>query len=325
MRRFCNRVLAALLASASVLATHAARADATEDEALIRQGLDLRRAHRDAEALELFRKAYAIHATPRARAQIALAEQSLGQWVAAEADLRTALESDDAWVLRNRASLEEARSFVATHLGWLTVSSSVQARLSVNGTPAGATPMKDPLRVVAGTALLRVEADGYVTVDRSVRVEPGEHAAEFVALAPESTRASAPPAHEDDAARGAAPPLRPPAADSPSRPVPWAALSAAAVGAAGVTVGTIYGIEVLTDKAARDQHCDAGRCDPVGLNYDASARGAATVSTISFGVAAAGFVVSVWLFAREASRPRAIVVAPIASPRFAGLGAGAVW
>src|SRR6185312_3741828 len=65
----------------------AAPARADDPDALIDQGLELREHGKDADALALFERAYSASPTPRAKAQIALAEQALGRWAAAEKDL----------------------------------------------------------------------------------------------------------------------------------------------------------------------------------------------------------------------------------------------
>ena len=95
-----------LAAAALVSLAPPARADEPPDsEALIAHGLELRRQHEDASALADFRRAYALQPTPRCRAQIGLAEQSLGQWLPAETDLRAALSAaDDPWSLKTRVS-----------------------------------------------------------------------------------------------------------------------------------------------------------------------------------------------------------------------------
>ena len=90
---------ATVLAAALVCVAAEARAQTSEPELLVKQGLELRREHRDGEALDTFRRAYAAAPTPRVRVQIAFAEQALGRWVDAEADLQKALASaDDAWI-----------------------------------------------------------------------------------------------------------------------------------------------------------------------------------------------------------------------------------
>src|SRR5450432_1999872 len=91
-------VLLALVAS-----TVTARADGGDaGEALVRRGLELRKAGQDEQALEAFRSAYKLKATPRAQAQMGMAEQALGRWGDAESDLKGALAVDqDAWIARN--------------------------------------------------------------------------------------------------------------------------------------------------------------------------------------------------------------------------------
>src|SRR5689334_843537 len=107
---------AAFVLVASLCVSSMASADA--DDALIESGLRLRREHRDAEALEQFRHAYQAHPTPRTRAQIGFAEQALGQWIEAEADLTTALESrEDSWIASHVDALQTALTAIRQHLG----------------------------------------------------------------------------------------------------------------------------------------------------------------------------------------------------------------
>jgi len=92
------------------------QARAEDVESLIKKGTELRRVHRDREALAEFRKAAAIEETPRVLAQIALAEQALGIWVDAEAHLKKALAAEsDAWIRKNagvlRGALDQYLSF----------------------------------------------------------------------------------------------------------------------------------------------------------------------------------------------------------------------
>src|SRR3982751_2270792 len=86
-----------LIAGALVGAARQARAD--DAEPLIRRGIELRRAGRDAEALEQFRQANQLAPSPRAAAQIGLAEQALGRWLDADGHLRAALAApSDPWI-----------------------------------------------------------------------------------------------------------------------------------------------------------------------------------------------------------------------------------
>src|SRR5437868_5098645 len=110
-RRPSGRTRALLSAwLALVLAGSAGAARADDADALIKQGVELRRARRDREALERFRRAYDLAPTPRALAQMGLAEQALSRWVDAESHLGRALEiAEDAWIAKYRTTLEASR------------------------------------------------------------------------------------------------------------------------------------------------------------------------------------------------------------------------
>src|SRR5688572_26126191 len=115
-RRSWSRRLSIACAVALSLAGEA-RAD--DVESLIQRGIDLRRRGQDAEALESFRAANERRPTPRAMAQIGLAEQALGRWIDADLHLGEALSAgDDPWIVKNRGALEGARALVEKHLGW---------------------------------------------------------------------------------------------------------------------------------------------------------------------------------------------------------------
>ncbi|MBC8132597.1 MAG: hypothetical protein H7X95_06420, partial [Deltaproteobacteria bacterium] len=104
-------------------------AAAADPEALIRQGIEYRRADRNMEALKVFQQAYDLQKSPRALAQIGTAEQALGRWGAADRHLRHAIGSvDDPWIRKHRAALNDALKVIGEHVG----------RLDVTGTPAGA-------------------------------------------------------------------------------------------------------------------------------------------------------------------------------------------
>jgi hypothetical protein len=145
-----------------------------EAERFMRQGIELRRAGRDEEALELFRRAESLQASPRGLAQMGLAEQALGRWVAADKDLASALQArNDAWVIKNRAVLESARTSVGNHLGRVTILGSPSgATVLINGQKAGTLPLADPVVVAAGEVFVAAEAPGFVSINRKITVDP---------------------------------------------------------------------------------------------------------------------------------------------------------
>lgn len=182
----CRLPLPLLLAASLALAPVAGLAQAPDAEALIREGAALRRERRDEEALDRFQRAWELGRSPRARAQMAFAEQALGRWPRAEAHLREAREaSTDPWIRDHLAVIDRSTEIVAGHLASLAVAGGVPgAEVLVDGHVEGTIPLPGPLRVAAGQVALEVRAPGYVTVRRSVQLAAGATARETVDLAP---------------------------------------------------------------------------------------------------------------------------------------------
>jgi len=182
-------VLASALAGA--LLTFAASAGAQDADTLIKQGVELRRENKDQAALEQFQRAYDLSPTPRALAQMALAEQALGRWVDAEAHVTRALASPgDPWIAKYEATLERSREAIAGHLGSLVVTGTpAGAEVHVDGRPVGALPL-GPLRLPTGSVVVDVSANGHTPVTRALSIVSGQIAREDFALPPTSAEAS---------------------------------------------------------------------------------------------------------------------------------------
>jgi len=320
-----------LLALAIVCAATASRpgraadpAPPSADEALQR-GVELRKEGRDTEALREFVRAYELAPTPRARAQIGLAEQALGRWVAAEQHLGEALAArDDPWIAGYAEPLEKALATVERHLASVDVTANVPgATLSVNGAQVAELPLERPVRVVAGTAVLAVRAPGHVEVRRTIEAPPGATVHEEFSLVlqppPPGSVGAAPravtaaPAGPGD--RGAG--LR------------TAGLITGGLGVAGLAVGTYFGVRTLADKSDRDGHCSSQGCDPRGVELDHQARTDATISTIGFGAGLAFAAAGAVLFWRGSAPPRGATtglrVLPVIGRGAAGIGAMGAW
>lgn len=192
----------ALFAGFSLVQASPARA--ADVDALIERGVELRREGRDAEALDVFQQAYVASGSPRAQAQVALAHQALGRWIEAESNLTAALATDHPWISRNRAPLDQALATIRSHLAWLEVRGTPDgATVEINGRDAGALPLDEPVRVVAGDVVLRVSAEGHAPLSRTLSVRPGARAREIVKLvaAPPGSVAPAPEGPVPDAGR----------------------------------------------------------------------------------------------------------------------------
>lgn len=263
-----------------------------DDDEEIRRGVALRRDGRDIEALQAFQRVLARSPSPRARGQVALAEQSLALWLSAERDLNQALaEADDPWIRQNREALEQAARLVASKLAWILVKSAPDAQLLVNGvvTPAGPDGR---IRVVAGEVVIEARAEGRAAATRRIQVTP--EMTMKVAIEP----GAALPARPQVAAPTTAQPLPSvPQTQGPdaARTVGWF------VGGAGVVslgVGGFFAVRAVTKKDERDRECQSG-CTQIGVDADRAGRTAALVSTVTVVAGAAAAAVSVMLLLRS--------------------------
>ena len=90
------------------------------NEALISEGIALRKRGRHQEALRKFREAHKLEATPRAAAQLGLCEQALGQWVEGEDHLEEALKAaKDPWIAKTCLFLQNLSDEPASTSGAL--------------------------------------------------------------------------------------------------------------------------------------------------------------------------------------------------------------
>lgn len=270
-----NPTAAAVLTLAVLLAPRFVWGQVAPDDGLIQEGLELRRQGRDAEALERFRRAHELRATPRSRAQMAMAEQALGRWVDAELHLSEALRAtDDPWVQRTRAALEGAMQTIQQHLGRLEVRCNVPgARAQVDGRPAGALPSAEPLHVPPGTVVLSVAAEGYFPVSRQVTVTLGAVAREFVELVPLPPLVAAvePPGPTPSRAGAARPGHEPDTALALRRTLGWVSAGAALVFIAGGASSLALGnsaIEHYNSAACLPPNGSASRGEACGTELD---------------------------------------------------------
>ncbi len=255
--------VASALFALSVLPSISARAQSepTADEH-IRRGIELRRTHDDGAALDEFRLGYTTWRSPRALAQMALAEQALGRWLDAETHLTEALHSSaDPWVGKNASRLEEARAEIEPHLGTIEVLAGIAgAELWLDGARAGTLPAK--ARVAAGHVTLEVRAPGYIPQTQTVEVAPRETTRVIASLAPVTP--APPPEHAgaSTAPALALAPARRPALEATEPTPPRRAARTAAwltLGGAGLLVGGAAVASVVAE-VERSKHNDDPSC-----------------------------------------------------------------
>lgn len=324
--------------------TRDGRAEGSDATHLTKEGLALRRQRRDAEALDRFRRAYALDPTARTLAQVALAEQALGQWVQAESDLRAALAyAGEPWIAVHRQELDAGLADIRKHLGGLEIVADVAgAEAWVNGRPAGVLPLAGPVPVEAGSVVVEVRANGYAPARRLTSVEAGEVARESVQLVPlvrPSPLESAPPpgpAPESAAPTRPSPPSTrrdQPASRNPNqhqahsagRDVSFVLFGAAAL---GLSAGTYFSLQTLADKSDRDANCRAG-CNKFAVAPDANARSAAVRSTAWFVLGAvaggAGAALFWWPWDRSVPAAGSVGMGLEIGPGRAGVALGGGW
>lgn len=301
-----QRIVSVVAAAVLLSAPTSARGEPPESVALLlRQAFELRRVHRNQEALDVYAKAFALSPTPDIRAQLALAEQTLGRWIEAERDLDGALATDNAWIEKNRAALESARRVIQAQLAWLTVDVDPrESELELDGQPFAAA---QETRVVGGSAVLEVRAAGHVPDARRVALTPGEHVRLQVTLAPvvpglpevrpSPVSVSAPIALSSPSSIPG-PDLAAAGASKSSVSVGPLALGGAALVAIGI--GAYYGVRVIVDKG--DVHADCvNGCRPVSQSDFSDGQTSSNIANVAFGVGA-GLAVggaAWWLLTRK--------------------------
>ncbi len=290
------------------LAALPTRADSESTEDLISDGLALRRAGQDAEALELFRRAQQANPSARALAQIALAEQALGRWGDAEEHLNQVLSTNDPWVGERRALLQKALDEVRSQLGTLEVRANRPgAEVLVDGTSAGTVPIQ-PRRLSIGTYEVVVRAPGFKPVTRTVQIRPRTVTRANFELAP-ITEAASP---SQGAERGTLATDRTRAPPAQRTPASWRSTAAwiALVSAGALLTGSIAAHVIREREMAAyndDSRCLVGtrsRKERCGDRLDAAET--AQIFAIA-GYAATGVALgaSVYFFTTDASRDEA--------------------
>jgi hypothetical protein len=320
--RPCPWILATLVGLALTTSAAPSRAQATDAEALTTQGIALRRDHKNAEALETFRRAFALAPGPRIQAHLGLAEQSVGQWLEAERDIRAALEArEDPWIVKNRDALEQAVRIVVGHLGWIDVQTAVpDAEIWLNGSQVTRRAPGEPIRVVAGTNVVEVRAPGYLPTMRTLLVLPNTRMTESFALSP----LPAPPDREKAAIEARGPEA--PSTVGPSTSTPGAARTpdaepakglspvvyvGLAVGGAGVLVGSVTGLLSLSRASKAKEGCHPDRsCDASSQPDIDASRTLADVANVSFVIGGVGAAVGVVAWLLHPSRKTTVTARP---------------
>jgi hypothetical protein len=260
-----------VVAATMLGSVNSTRAADSQEEALIRQGIEHRRRQDDAAALPLFQRAYELHHSPRSAAQIGLDEIALGRWIDAERHLQEAVAaSSDPWIRKNQVVLLQSLERVRSQLGSLEIlGSPVGAEVVVEGEVRGTLPLARPIRARIGPCRVDIRSPGHTPITRTFEITPtaltretinlaAEPAAPapLVRLAPTSDVAAAGSGGSRPVARIRAQPAEPSDSASPSilsRWWFWTLVGAVAIGSGA----TAYALTRSTS------NCPIGKCGGV--------------------------------------------------------------
>jgi hypothetical protein len=285
----------AALAVLLTLLAGRARADSSAADALIQEGLRLRREGKPQEALERFRHAHELAPSSRTYGQMGLVEATLKRWTDAETHLSVALASpDDVWVRKNRAFLDQALALCREHVGDLVITGPAGAEVFVAGESVGTLPAVPALRIVEGTVEVTATAPGSEPFKRSVTVHAAKRTALNVTMAPQLVPGPPPP-HDVPPPKAAGdvpenppqpPPPQPPAPPPPPPPEPeshwhtWTGITLGVLGAGAAAFGISW---VVYDGHCELYNATTMRCEQAAdtktVGWIATAGGAALLAT----------------------------------------------
>jgi hypothetical protein len=234
---------------------------------LMEKGYVLRQQSKDADALAVYREAYALRHDARPLAQIALALEALGNWSQAYTVLQEALaERSHPWIESNRTILDSELVRIGQRLGRVALVVQPEgATVRLNGSLVGTAPLAQPLLLNPGWSTVEVELAGYVPYRHELEIQPGKEYSEVVRL----TRPSLPPGPSEGRPMGVVGPTHANRTVKPSRYNPlWlgTALGGVLVAAAAVIPWSSANdrVDQLAQECKGNQKCPfAGTSDDV--------------------------------------------------------------
>ncbi|HEX3344852.1 MAG TPA: PEGA domain-containing protein [Polyangiaceae bacterium] len=237
-------------------------------------------------ALIEFTRAYALAPNWAVLYNLGQAHYQLREYALAMTTLEKYLkEGGEGVAVDRRAQVEREIQELRGRVARVTLVSSVDgADVALDETPAGRTPEGEPLVVGEGRHRLTVSKPGYVATTKVVDLAGGDEVTVHVdppaerVVAPAPTLAREPPSYTP-------------------------AIVVGVVGVTGIAVGTVFGVLAIGDKSSLRAECNPGKICPASAqgDIDAFSRNGA-ISTVGFGVGAAGVALGAYLFLHERSR-----------------------
>ena len=182
-------IAAALLLASGAGAQPRPASDLAEAKRHFELGKTLYGEHATAEALAEFELSYKLAARPAARKNIAQCQRDLKQFAAAYTTYKGYLAEFGAQLsAADKATVQRALDELAVLTAELTIrSSEAGAEVTLDGRPAGRTPLDGPSRVGLGSHRLRVVKGGFEPFDQEISLQSEEKRELEVRLAREVT------------------------------------------------------------------------------------------------------------------------------------------
>jgi hypothetical protein len=321
--------LAALLTGDLTLAVARAQSDENDAantaaaRALAIEGVKLAEAGRCDTAIDKLERAETLHHSPIVLGQ--LGECYVVQHRLVEGTellrklLRDPLPADPSPALRKayaraQLRLDAAKSRIATLTITVRGTGETEPAVVIDAQPLPTALLGAGRPIDPGEHAIEARAPGFLAKALHVIIAPGEKREVLVELEPDPAAAApttADPARQHAAAGAAAPEVagsarrpidhgtaRPAAAQRQSSESPdrTAAYVSFVVGATGLGVGTLFGVLAMNGKHDLDARCPGNVCSAEARGALEAAKQKGTISTIGFGVGAAGAVIGTILF-----------------------------
>jgi hypothetical protein len=255
-------------------------------------------------ALVEFNRAYEISPAWRVLFNIGQTHFQLHEYVEALGALRRFVaEGGELIKPKRRAEVDAELADLNGRVASVTFESNLsETTISVDGRPAGVTPLSGPILVSAGIRRVTAQHTGRDPVEQRISVVGGDALAVQLDFAVPAPEAAWQPIS-----------TRPPG--SHREPPRLPAIVAFGTAVIGLATGSVFGVLAIADKADLDEVCTSGRACPATSRstIDAVARNA-LVANIGFAVAAAGAVTGLtlwWTAGSGSSRPEGAHAGPV--------------
>jgi hypothetical protein len=288
VRFWLPMLLVAWLCPAIVWAQKARSLEEKETaRAMFREGDELYTMRDYAGALKVFLAADEIMGLPTTGLEVGRTQIQLRQLVEARDTLMRVIRSPIApsepdVQAEARAEAEELAAETAGRIPTLRVEvrgvpASLPVVIQLDGKPIASAAIAHGVKVNPGIRIVRAEAAGFITRERKIDVDVNQERIVTLTMRKRPEQATKEVVIDDDV-----PPQLPPEPWDDAAVFAWSSFG---VSAAGLLVGTIFGVLTITKEAALADACQGGRCPE-------SERGNLRQALAFSEVATAGFVVS---------------------------------